>query len=310
MKNDHLQTDLRPRDEHSPVVIHHPEDQRTDLERWVRRTLDRGPVVWIGLLGVIVAGLLIAGMLRNLGGPDSRTQAAWQELIESKSAADDFGVAEKFAGTPAETWALLKSANGNFNDGVEKLPTQIDAARPLLQKAQEQYQEVVEKAARDTPQARRAAFGLARTLEVRNEPEQAIAQYKKVAEAYPDSQEGRLATRSVALLQAELKKPADERFYAKLYAYKPADNPLPGAIPGLGGPGGGIDLEQFLKQPLGGSPTPSPAPALPPLSDPKPIPDAPATDAPAPAQPEPAKADAPKVEAPASPAPEPKSPQG
>lgn len=292
MKNDHLQTDLRPRDEHSPVVIHHEEDNRTDLERWLRGLTDKGPGLWGWLaVAVVLIGLLAYG-LPSLSGGDSRSKAAWKELLEANSTEDIQGVAEKFPDTKAENWALLRSAAGNFNDGVTKLPGQIDAARPYLSKAQQQYQDVLDKSTRDTPEARIALFGLARTLEVRNEPDQAIAQYKKVVDAYPDSQEGRLARRNVELLQAELKKPEAERFYTKLYAYKPS------ALPGIGDlpliPGSSLDnpgsrLPDFLKEKIGGE-APS---GLPPLFEDQPktqVPPADPTPSPTPDPAEPAKA--------------------
>ncbi len=105
-----------------------------------------------------------------------------------------------------------------------------------MAKALELFQEVAKDAGKDSSQAVGGLFGAARTLEARNELDEAIKQYKLVAERFPDTPE---AKQSLALSKA-LEDPLNRMFYKELYAYKPPASPSPnplGGVGGLGGPG-------------------------------------------------------------------------
>jgi tetratricopeptide (TPR) repeat protein len=268
----------------APVVVHH-DDDRTELERWLRQILEQGPIVWGGLIGAVVLAAVAVTLLPYLGEGDSTTSEAWVNLALAKTADQQADVAVDFPKTKAATWALIQAATSNFNDGVDRLPTSMDSARPLLAKAQEQFQKALDLAGREDVLARRASLGLARCYEVRNELPKAIDQYESLAKTWPDTDEAREARLHADRLRAEQKKPESERFYTKLYAYKTPEMTLPpgdigtgSGLPPLGGaPGLGGSIEDLLK----GAPAPTAPPAprldLPPVFEPD--------DKPAPAEP-------------------------
>ena len=103
-------------------------------------------------------------------------------------------------------------------------------------------------APKDSPQARAAALGKARTLEARNEIAKAIDQYQLVEKTWPGTPEATQAKR----LAEELKKPEAAAFYKELYAYSPTKVTLP--------PLGTQNLDMPLLPAPGSS---SPAEALP-----------------------------------------------
>lgn len=280
MKHDHHAPQPRSQDEHSPIVIHHPEEDQTILERWVRENLAQGPILWAGLAGLVLIALGIAWFLSGSSGASGPTAEAWRKLSEAKSADQQYEVAEKYANTKAAGWAYLQAAASNFSDGVERLPTSLDAARPLLTKAQDQFEEALKAAPKGSIQARRASFGLARCLEVRNELDAAIKQYDSVAQNWPDTEEARQSAVCAVRLRAELKKPEAERFYTRLYAFKPSEATMPpgltpggdfglpplGGVPGSGGVNAGSILDSILNNPPPGGAIPD---VLPPLPTPK-----------------------------------------
>ena len=73
------------------------------------------------------------------------------------------------------------------------------------------------------PQARIAALGKARVLEMRNALPKAIEQYESVAKEWPDSPEAAEARRYAEAL----KDPQAAAFYKELYAYSPPTVTLP-----------------------------------------------------------------------------------
>ena len=164
---------------------------------------------------------------------------AWSELTQAKTVEDRIKIAEAHPGTPAAGWAKLLSAQEEYGNGVDDLttPGKKELAGPRLAKALKLFQEVAKEAGKDSSQAVGGHFGAARTLEARNELDEAIKQYKLVAERFPNTPEAR---QSETLVKA-LEEPLNQMFYKELYAYKPTatPSPAPGGAPigGLGGPG-------------------------------------------------------------------------
>ncbi|MFO0959663.1 MAG: hypothetical protein U0800_19880 [Isosphaeraceae bacterium] len=304
MKQHEQPIDLRRRkDEGNPVVIHHPEENQTDLERWVRRHLGEGPKLW-GILGAVVLGaVLLALVLRNLGGVDTTSSEAWNKLFQAKSAEQRVEVAEDFPRSKAAPWAMVQAACENYNEAVDRLPTAIDAAKPLLSKAETQFEDALKEAPKGSIVARRASFGLARTYEARNELDKAVSQYDLIARDWPGSVEASQSLRLASRLRAELKKPEAERFYTKLYAFKPGDVtlPPPGGANAPGGVSAGSILDSLLRDlpPGGGAVPPLPTPKSP--TDEVPKPDAEPKAGDEPAKPAPAPTPAPTEPEPAKP---------
>ena len=90
-------------------------------------------------------------------------------------------------------------------------------------KALDLFDQVIREAPHDSPQARVAALGKARVLEMRNELPKAIEQYELVAKEWPDSPEADEARRYAEAL----KDPQAAAFYKELYAYSPTKVTLP-----------------------------------------------------------------------------------
>jgi len=241
--------------EHAPTVIHDPHEDDTLLARWLFRAMEKGPWFWLMVAGAAALAVAVLLLVNSLSGEDPAKSAAWDELLKAKDADAQEKVAEAFPKSPAAPWARLQAAGARFNEGVEKLATDRTAAAPLILKAHDQYKEVYDAAPKDSPQARLAALGMARSLEAHNDLKDAVAQYRKVAADWPGTDEAALAAR-----QAEaLGKPENVDFYKQLYSYKPPERTIPpggkgifdalgmppghppvGPIPGLpgGGPGG------------------------------------------------------------------------
>ena len=119
--------------------------------------------------------------------------------------------------------ALLQAATETYNKGFRDLPANREAAEPLLRKARTQFEQVVKQSPKDSPQARIAALGVARSLEAHNDLDKAIEQYELVAKTWPGSAEAKHAER---LAQA-LRKPENVAFYKELYAFKPVEATIP-----------------------------------------------------------------------------------
>jgi hypothetical protein len=206
-----------------PTVIHHPEENMPLLARWVHRAMENQVRFWSLIVGlvVVVTGLVVLSNGLSLG--RSTSDAAWLRLEKAKTPSERVEIAREYPKTQAEQWALLQAATEFYNQGFTDLPANRDAALPALKKALDLFDEVAREAPQDSPQARAAALGAARTLEARNDLDKAIKQYEKVASTWKGTPEAIEAER---LAQA-LRKPENVAFYKELYAYKPVEATLP-----------------------------------------------------------------------------------
>ena len=238
MKDDHAPA--HEYDHAEPTVIHHPEEDLTALARWLRHAMERGAQFWVLVgLAVLVLGA-VAFISSGLVAGSSSDSEAWSELTTAKTVEDHLKIAEAHPGTPVSGWAKLQAAKEEFDTGVNDLtaPGRKELAGPRLAKALKLFQEVA-KEAKNTSQAVGGLFGAARTLEARNELDEAIAEYKKVVEKFPDTPSAR---QSRAMIKA-LGEPANRLFYKELYTYAPkptlSSTPPPESqLPGSGGIGG------------------------------------------------------------------------
>jgi hypothetical protein len=298
-------------DHAEPTVIHHPEEDMTILARWLQRGMEQGSRFWLLLTGVVAALVAIAAISGGLVAGKSTGSEAWSELTQAKTLEERLKIADAHPNTPASGWAKLVAAQEEYSNGVDDLttPGRKELAGPRLAKALKLFQDVANEAGNDTSRAVGGLFGAARTLEARNELDEAIKQYKLVAEKFPNTPEAR---QSLVLVKA-LDEPLNRLFYKELYAYKPPTNSA-APLGGLGGPGSlfsppnfGVGqppksfLPEMMTPPAGlDAPPPSntPVPTLePPKSEATKKVEAPAT-----ATPPPAKAEVP----PETPAPPPK----
>ena len=164
-----------------PTVIHDPDEDLPLLARWVRHAMENQTRFWTTIGAVVAVVVLVAvltsGLKLGRGGSDE----AWLRLETAKTPADRVELAKEYASSPAAQFALLQAATEFYDQGFKDLPAFRDAALPRLKQALDLFDQVEREAPHDSPQARAAALGAARTLEARNQLEKAVAKYKEVA---------------------------------------------------------------------------------------------------------------------------------
>jgi hypothetical protein len=242
--------------EHEPTVIHDPDQDQTILYRWMKRQLEKGPWMWVGLAIAVTTASLLWIVLSSRSTGRSIDADAWNQLILAQDNDALVKTAEQIATQtpgPVAGWALLQAAERRYDEAFADLPANREAAMPLLGQARDFFRRSADLAGKDVALRRLALLGYARVLEARGEVGEAIQEYKKVAQTYPDTPEGK---RAAKLLEA-LEKPEAIAFYEKFAGFKPA--PIGSGTTG-GGPGG-------FTLPGGGSGTIN-LPGLPPLTGP------------------------------------------
>jgi tetratricopeptide (TPR) repeat protein len=234
-----------------PTVIHNPEQDLPVLARWVYHAMEDRTRFWSVLAALVVIVVGLAALSNGLTAHRTTANEAWTRLALAKNPAERVEIASEFRGTPAESWALLQAATEYYAKGFGELPANREAALPDMKKALELFEKVATEAPKDSPQARAAAFGAARTLEARHDLSKAIERYEQVAKTWPNSDEGRQSERLAKLLR----KPETVKFYNDLYAYKPTEVTLPPGgqggltIPPLGRPPGGTNVPESILLP-------------------------------------------------------------
>jgi hypothetical protein len=220
-------------DHAEPIVIHQPQEDMTVLARWLQRGMEQGIQFWLMVGGVIVILVALAVLTSGLAASRTTATQAWGELLQAKTVEDRLEVAKANPDTAVALWAKLLSAQEEYTYGVDDLTAgnRKETVGPRLSKALQLFQEVAKEAPKDSSQTLAALFGVARTLEARNELAEAIEKYRELATKFPNAPE---AKQSLALAKA-LEEPINQQFYKELYTYKPPANPSPGG--GLGGPG-------------------------------------------------------------------------
>ena len=239
-----------------PTVIHDPEEKMPALARWLRHTMANPLKFWslVAALVIVVTGLAIASNGLSLG--RSASNAAWLRIEAAKTPSERVEIAHEYPKTQAEQWALLQAATLFYTQGFVDLPANKDAAIPALKKALALFDEVAREAPQESPQARAAALGRARTLEALNLLDKAIAQYEKIASTWKGSTEAADAQR----LAEALRRPENIEFYKELYAFKPVEATLPPMSQGgMTLPPNNAAIDAILREPFTLPPPPAPA---------------------------------------------------
>jgi hypothetical protein len=206
-----------------PTVIHDPEEKMTALGRWTHHAL-KEPRKYFGWPAALIAGVFVAVAVWKLAiGGSSTTSEVWTKLEMAKSPTERLDLAKNYPDSPAATWALLQAATEFYNQALDDLPHNRDVALPTAKKALDAFTQVEREAPPGSPQARAAAFGKARTLELRNKLPEAIEQYQRVVKDWPGTPEAEEAKRLAEVLQ----DPQAAAFYKELYAYSPTKVTLP-----------------------------------------------------------------------------------
>ncbi len=173
-----------------PTVIHDPEEKMTALGRFTHHAV-KEPRRYLGWPAAIIACVFLAVVVWKLAtGGRSPDEDAWAKLETAKSAEERVDLAKEFPTSPVATWALLQAATEYYNLALSDLPQNRDVALPTARKALDLFEQVEREAPHDSPQARSAALGKARTLEMRNDLSQALEQYQHVVKEWPESSGG------------------------------------------------------------------------------------------------------------------------
>ncbi|MDB5349157.1 MAG: hypothetical protein JWN86_404 [Planctomycetota bacterium] len=204
-------------DDPPPTVIHHPEENETLLAQWLQRAMAKGPSFWVlagGTLAVMLGlGYFVSGMVSSPS-TDSR---AWAQIMLAKSPEDLQRIAETEASTPAGGWATLMAASARYREALQRLPADQESAKPMLTQALDGFKSVEENAKGDEMLRRLAMLGEARTHETRDELDEAIAVYEKIAQNWPKTEDGIQASARAK----RLKQPEAIAFYKKFSTFKP-----------------------------------------------------------------------------------------
>ncbi|MDP1797277.1 MAG: tetratricopeptide repeat protein [Planctomycetaceae bacterium] len=271
---------------------HRHELQRNDLGHIALQTKPwfekHGMQALVGLVVALVA-IAVGVYWANLPKADA---PGWGRLTSAQTV-DEYGaVADKYADSLAGTWARLRMAELNLEDGILALFTDRELGLKDIKKAQEDFEAVLKSSiALPDSLKQRALLGLARAQEAASDGDTsaALATYRKLQEDYPESIYETLVKQKIK----ELESGDAKAFYAWFHSQKPKPpdfrRPNDGAAggiklpPGLSLPGETPDVS-LPPRPTSGGATPEPAKTETPKEESKP------DEA---AKPEPSKGDAP-----------------
>jgi hypothetical protein len=247
-----------------PTVIHDPEEEMTALGRLTTHAIKEPKryLTWpVTIIACVFLGVLV---WKAATSGRSTSSEVWSKLETAKTADDRVTLAKENPKSPAATWALLQAATEFFNLALSDLPNNRDVALPTSKKALDLFEKVLQEAPHDSPQARAAAMGKARVLEMRSRaPEdlaKAIEQYERVATDWPGTPEADDAKH----FAEALKDPQAAPFYKDLYAYSPTKVTLPAfgtetLPPSFPGPLSPSEMPAAKNAPFGPlNPTPNP----------------------------------------------------
>jgi hypothetical protein len=205
-----------------PTVIHHYEDDQTVLERWMWLALDKGRAFWLKIAGGVILVALAALLLGRLRAGDPAVAESWKEVLLATSADEQRKIVDEFPDTKAALWTKLRLAEEQVNRAFIQMPASRDEALPLLKRASDLFVEVQEDSHDDPTLQMLATYGHARALEARNDLKRARDEYAKVAETWPDTEQGKKSAELVKILD----DPDTIAFYKQLYEFKPTEMTL------------------------------------------------------------------------------------
>ena len=155
----------------------------------------------VGAMGVL---FVLAGVWSYMANRQFLQEAvAWQEFyaaVERQNESQLLEVAQRYDGTEAGLWASYRLADMTYNQGARELFDDRKEANELLLTAQSKYEDVVSQAKKPFLK-QRAIFGLAQSLEARNDLKNAKRWYDELAESWPDSALGNHASQAAQRLR-------------------------------------------------------------------------------------------------------------
>ncbi len=248
----------------APLQHHHPVDQRTELEKFVSRSVNEMQQNWDGygskvVLYLSLGLLLVAAIVYWTRTKDNYQLAAWTQLNTAGSPVDLESIAEEFKDLPAGQWAALQAAEMHLAQATQLMFQDRKSAETELKSAREGYESILSGSNFPAEIRQRAQYGLAKTLETSSNGDLAPA-IKAYEEAIAMNKESVTAELSQARIE-ELKLPAAKEFYAWFSQQNPEPEDLktPDDKPQTGSTVPSIpDMGSNLSSPLGSSTLSSP----------------------------------------------------
>jgi tetratricopeptide (TPR) repeat protein len=194
--------------------------QQNQLLEWLSTAFEAIKPYTNAILGAIllVVVIILATTLwaRLSSGRASEAWQAYYMALNTGSVADLENVAEKHPSTEAGYWALLTAADLHLNSGCNQLFVDKTKAKLDLERAISDYLKIDAAASAPVFQ-QRAAYGLARAYEAQGDLDKAIAQYKKVADQWPEGTFAKVCKARAA----DLQQLPSRKFYDDFAKYDP-----------------------------------------------------------------------------------------
>jgi len=188
--------------------------QTNALADWLSKTIEQiKPHVNTILIGAVLVVGAAAAVMYLAGRSDQRAAQAWNAFYQARAVEDVeqriselVGVAEQHADTAPGLWARLMAGEARLQRGASKYIVDHSEGEEDLDKAQLDFQTVIKEAESLSQSQRelllqRAHWGLAQTFDTLAKGEQALDQYQKLAQSWPDSALGKAAADKVENLK-------------------------------------------------------------------------------------------------------------
>jgi len=231
--------------------------QQNDLLVWVNNALEGvKPYATLITLLLLLAAVATAGWTFWDRQANQEATYAWEELFGAMNsgdrAAQASAVAEQCPGSDVAEWATVVSADTYLDSGCQQLFRSKATAVLELDKAVNQYREVLQTSRTDVIRER-ASYGLARAYEALagtrqsgKELDEATKFYQEVATVWPDGTYAEAAGRRLE----DLQRPQTLQFYDKFAQFDP--KPAYTEMPDTGVEGPKFDLDSLDNMSLDG----------------------------------------------------------
>ena len=172
----------------------------------------------------------------------SRSEAAWAQYSQARSAEDFGNIADVYASTEVGTWARLGEGERLLDSGISLMFTDRAGALGDLKKADEAFRKVLGNRSGPEVARERASWGLAKSTEAQSDSDttKAIEGYTALLSQFPKSIYKAAAEERIE----SLKSPDAKEFYAWFHKQNPKPPELKKPKDGL--PDGHPSLDSLL----------------------------------------------------------------
>ncbi len=172
----------------------------------------------------------------------SRSEAAWAQYSQARSAEDFGNIADVYSNTEVGTWARLGEGERLVDSGISLMFTDREAALGELKKADEAFRKVLGNKSGADVARERAAWGLAKSTEAQSDSDttKAVEGYTALLNQFPKSIYKAAAEERIE----SLKSPDAKEFYAWFHKQHPKPPDLKKPKDGL--PEGHPSLDSLL----------------------------------------------------------------